>query len=685
MSAPTKAPKKDRLLTPAESTATGTGTGTGPDVADARPAPKKTAKTTSPARRTTASTRQPRTQPTTRPTRAQATAAKTRPTKAPAASATAATPRSTKPKAPKAPKASPDSGISADSAKATTVPADVKPPKVQRPRKAKPVEPLTQESAEDASEDAALAEQIRLAEEALATEEAKSRGFGTASQWLIGVVAAVLLFQVVHAAEHVAQATYWLFNPALAPWMSAWAMGATNFLGTVSGGGTAVGMELLHLIGNGVFLAGLLLATRLPQRFGNAEMRKWLRLATIVQVAHFAEHILLTTSMVFLGQAAGVSTLFGLLSASTPAASGYRVFFHLIINLIATTLALKAVLALRGVTASTNTRIGRIGYAVLAAPLAGLIFLLPLFGSHVGHSNVTDPAAVMATVNGQEITNVELEAAVAVAKAIPDSPALGEVSSGTEGLSGEQLRVTTLNRLVQNALTDQGAADMGVTIEDWEVQARLAELIENDFFGRAAFDQFLADNSVTEDYATDQVRDLLLQEKVHATLTDGVTFSPEEVDAKFTAIYDGFPRGRQLLTGSESEAQALLARAEAGESFPGLISTESQDPRAATVGGDTGPIQEGAAVPEIVAAVNSIQDGEFVVFQSQFGWHVLERLAPATLVEVENEIRTSLLLERQATEGQEWLQGLRAAAAVTLAPGHGVWDTEFGAVVMPTD
>ncbi|MGI8694126.1 MAG: DUF6008 family protein [Geodermatophilaceae bacterium] len=116
------------------------------------------------------------------------------------------------------------------------------------------------------AEAARLAERIRLAEESLACDKSK-RGFGTRTQWLVGGVIAVLIFQVVHSAEHVAQATYWLFNPTMPPWMSAWAMGATNGLASVSGGTPALGMELLHLIGNGIFLGGLLLALRLPEQY----------------------------------------------------------------------------------------------------------------------------------------------------------------------------------------------------------------------------------------------------------------------------------------------------------------------------------------------------------------------------------------------------------------------------------
>lgn len=67
---------------------------------------------------------------------------------------------------------------------------------------------------------------------------------------------------------------------------------------------------------------------------------------------------------------------------------------------------------------------------------------------------------------------------------------------------------------------------------------------------------------------------------------------------------------------------------------------------------------------DIVDAINGMADGEFSVVESQFGWHVLQRLAPPTLAEVEPEIRANLLLVRKANAGQAWLAEIRAAADV---------------------
>ncbi len=537
------------------------------------------------------------------------------------------------------------------------------------------------------AEEARLAERIRLAEEKLAREESK-RGFGTKAQWLVGSVLAVLVFQVVHSAEHVAQATYWLFNPTVAPWMSAWAMGMSSGLGNLVGGSTALGMELLHLIGNGIFLGGLLLAFRLPEQYKNPQMLRWLRIATIVEALHFVEHVFLTASVALAGKAVGLSTMFGLMPAGTPAASGYRVAFHLVVNLAALVFAVKAFLAVRdkklAAAGRTPSGFDWRRMAILCAPVVGLIFLLPIFQGHVVHTAAAD-TTVVATVNGQDITNGELTAAVELATSMSGVPQLGVAApAGEEGvMSEEEITFTTLNRLVQNELVIQAAAGLGVTVAPGEVEARKAQLIQDDFGGREGFEEYLAERNATEEYADTQVEFLLLQERVFAQLTADEVIATEDVQAVFTAEYEGFPQGRQLLTQTEELANQFLAQVQGGGSFEQLIMNESTDPRAATDSGFTGVVRDGAQVPEIVQAIEGMQDGGFTVVRTQFGWHVLQRLAPPTLPAVEAEIREKLLLNRQATVGQDWLAEIRAAALVSLSSGYGVWNTEYGAVVSP--
>jgi hypothetical protein len=152
-----------------------------------------------------------------------------------------------------------------------------------------------------------------------------------------------LVFQGVHLIEHMAQLGYWVMHPLEAPWLTPWAEAGRDML--VVGGKVASGNELLHLIGNLIFIAGIvglyLVATTLGERPSRIP---FLRRAMISQAVHVGEHVALTTTFFAVGVSIGLSTGFGLLSG--PVASGYRVWFHFLLNLLATVYAFRALWAM---------------------------------------------------------------------------------------------------------------------------------------------------------------------------------------------------------------------------------------------------------------------------------------------------------------------------------------------------
>lgn len=150
-----------------------------------------------------------------------------------------------------------------------------------------------------------------------------------------------LAFQMVHLIEHVAQLGYWIARPLEAPWLTPWAIEGRDVL--AADGNLALGNELLHLVGNLIFLAGLV-ALVLHCRRRAQETPTPLRVAMVVQGIHVAEHVVLTGTTAVWGKAAGLSTFFGLVSG--PVMTSYRVWFHFLINLAATWFAVRAVMLL---------------------------------------------------------------------------------------------------------------------------------------------------------------------------------------------------------------------------------------------------------------------------------------------------------------------------------------------------
>jgi hypothetical protein len=167
------------------------------------------------------------------------------------------------------------------------------------------------------------------------------------------IALAALAFQAVHLVEHLAQFGYWTTHPSEAPWLTPWAAQGRDALAV--GGEAALGNELLHLLGNLVFLGGLLAMVMLFRTAGGApgDLRS-LRTATMIQGVHVAEHVALTTTSFLFGKAIGLSTFLGLVEG--PAMTSYRVWFHFLINLVA---SLYAARALRGLTGYAPLKDGR--------------------------------------------------------------------------------------------------------------------------------------------------------------------------------------------------------------------------------------------------------------------------------------------------------------------------------------
>ncbi len=158
------------------------------------------------------------------------------------------------------------------------------------------------------------------------------------------VAAGGLTFQIIHVLEHGLQLAFWFTKPDGTPWLSPWASGTADglfyFCSLVPSGGAprSLGVEMLHLTGNVVFL-GALTAWQIAMRSQSRSIAS-LNRAEAVQIFHVAEHILLVGTLLAFGKANGLSTMFGLVEGSALVAS--RVWFHFGINAIATGFALHA-------------------------------------------------------------------------------------------------------------------------------------------------------------------------------------------------------------------------------------------------------------------------------------------------------------------------------------------------------
>jgi len=161
---------------------------------------------------------------------------------------------------------------------------------------------------------------------------------------MLALAAGGLVFQVVHVLEHLLQLGFWFARPGDTPWLSSWASGTADglqyFCSLVPSADTptSLGVEMLHLTGNIIFL-GALTAWQVAMRAQGQSIAS-LNTAERIQLFHVLEHVLLVGTLVGFGTARGLSTMFGLVDGSALVA--LRVWFHFGINALATGWALRA-------------------------------------------------------------------------------------------------------------------------------------------------------------------------------------------------------------------------------------------------------------------------------------------------------------------------------------------------------
>ncbi len=154
----------------------------------------------------------------------------------------------------------------------------------------------------------------------------------------LGVIIVGIVGQIGHLQEHVAQVGYWLGHPNSPAWMTPWGTGLAKGYEQIDPSKPTLGMEILHLIGNFIFLAGLAAIMVITRRARDTRARHWGRMGVWMQGIHGLEHLSLTLSVWFgASRAIGLSTWFGLIQPGIGLTT-YRVWWHFIANIIGSTI-----------------------------------------------------------------------------------------------------------------------------------------------------------------------------------------------------------------------------------------------------------------------------------------------------------------------------------------------------------
>ena len=226
-----------------------------------------------------------------------------------------------------------------------------------------------------------------------------------------------------------------------------------------------------------------------------------------------------------------------------------------------------------------------------------------------------DPDAVVATVNGEPVTEADLMLAA------------GELAQQFARLPPERRRAAALSAAIEIKVLAAKAIADGLD-KDPEFQRRAAFLKERALHGE------------------------MVERQVVGKITD------EEVRARYDKEIAAQPavnevHARHILVKTKEEAEAIIEQLDGGEDFQKLANEHTTDPSGKSSGGDLGYFGPGQMVPEFEQAAMALDPGSFTKepVQTQFGWHVIKvedkrPLQPPAFDQVKEQARSALIRDR---------------------------------------
>ena len=226
---------------------------------------------------------------------------------------------------------------------------------------------------------------------------------------------------------------------------------------------------------------------------------------------------------------------------------------------------------------------------------------------------------------------------------------------------------------MQRAEFEQKAKDLGVTVTDKQVDARLAQ-IKKQYFGGSEKkylsqlkQQGLTDAAVRADLGAQ-----LVSEGIFNKVTKDASVSATDVAGYYAAhkAQYGQPSSRQvrhILVKTKSQADSLYAQLVAAHesNFAALAKKFSKDPGSAAQGGKL-TVSKGQTVPPFDKVAFSLKTGELSKpVHTQYGWHIIQALTavkPAKqtpLKDVQASIKQQLLQQKRNDAMTKWVNATK--------------------------
>jgi peptidyl-prolyl cis-trans isomerase C len=289
--------------------------------------------------------------------------------------------------------------------------------------------------------------------------------------------------------------------------------------------------------------------------------------------------------------------------------------------------------------------------------------------------------AVMARVNGEEISKSDFEKAV----------------GNIERREGGSVPATERDRIFRGVLDEligyrlllQESRNRKVAVPDAEVDAHVGQIRQR-FQTEDAFKTMLTQEKLTIEQVRAETRnELSVSKLLEAEIVPKIAVTPEEVSAFFKGNPQQFQvpeqvRASHILITVPPNADAsvkaaalekvttILKSARGGKDFAALAKEHSQDPGSAANGGDLDFFQSGQMVGPFNDVAFKLPTGSISdVVETQFGYHIIkvtDKRPPraVTLDEVRPRIEQYLKSVNQQKHTQAFVQSLRTKGKVDV-------------------
>jgi len=312
------------------------------------------------------------------------------------------------------------------------------------------------------------------------------------------------------------------------------------------------------------------------------------------------------------------------------------------------------------------------------ALLAGMMLSTPAL------SLAAQVNGIAAVVNEEIITTLQVER---------DTAVLAKEAEKRGALTPEaraELRPAALNRIIERKLVEQKIKELGIAVSEEEIRQAVEDVKKQNKLTQEALVSALAGQGLSYDQYKAQLREQLERLKLMSQEVKGkIQVSEREIEEYYNANQNKFSedaryRARHIffkvkkdLTDPElravrDKAKQVLLLARRGRDFVALAKEYSEDPGAATDGGDLGTFKREEMLPEIAGVVTSMKPGDVSdIISSSAGLHILrleEVIATKVkpLAQVRAEIEDVIYRKKSEERFNQWSIDLRKGAAIDI-------------------